>query len=78
MNVHSLKEGVEVVRQEIKGRSLPLDDVTLDAISDAVINALDAYDDFNMVKRRWKKSQLKAIKFTQKSCLSGGRFFKQI
>eukprot|EP00095_Tigriopus_kingsejongensis_P008201 maker-scaffold895_size84271-snap-gene-0.28 protein:Tk08201 transcript:maker-scaffold895_size84271-snap-gene-0.28-mRNA-1 annotation:"pol protein" len=43
LGVDWIKDGMKVAKKEIKGRGLPLDDETLDSITDVVYKALDAY-----------------------------------
>ena len=47
-----IKYGLEAVKSQLRGRSLPLDDSTLDDITKVVYEAIDAYEGFNRMLRR--------------------------
>ena len=52
VGVTEVKKGVDIVRKQIRGRGLPLDDEALDSITNVVYDALDAYEDFNEIRRK--------------------------
>lgn len=51
VGMNEVKKGVDIVKKQIRGRGLPLDDETLDSITNVVYDALDAYENFNEIRK---------------------------